>query len=108
MNTTWLWLVIVGMGVVTFALRVSVIAFQDRLTLPPALRRALRFVPAAVLAAIVAPAVVYGEGGLELSLANERLLAALVAALVAWWRKSLLLTLLAGMAAFWSLRALFG
>lgn len=106
MSVPWLWLVMVGMGVVTFALRVSVIAFQDRIVLPPALRRALRFVPAAVLAAIVAPEVVYAEGGLELSFSNERLLAALVAALVAWWRKSLLLTLLAGMAAFWSLRAL--
>lgn len=105
MNTAWLWLVMVGMGVVTFALRVSVIAFQDRLTLFPALTRALRFVPAAVLAAIVAPAVVYGDAGLDLSLGNERLLAALVAAFVAWWQKSLLLTLLAGMGAFWLLRA---
>ncbi len=55
---------------------------------PSSLGRALRFVPAAVLTAVVIPLFFYENGALEVSLGNERLLAGLVAALIAWRTRS--------------------
>ena len=106
MSTLTLWLTIVGAGAVTFALRLSFIALLGRMETPDFLGRALRFVPAAVLTAVVIPLLVYVNGALEVSLGNERLLAGLVAALIAWRTRSVLFTLGGGMAALWMLQAI--
>lgn len=104
LSTPTIWLTILGMGVITFGLRYSFIALSGRLELPPTLRRALRFVPAAVLSALVLPALVYPGGELFLSLGNDRLMAGLIALVVAWRSRSILLTLLVGMVALWTLQ----
>jgi branched-subunit amino acid transport protein len=82
-----LWLAILGMGLVTFGLRASFFLMPESVRLPALLRRALPFVPAAVLTALWAPELLLQKGVLYLSLQNERLLAGLVAIAVAWrWR----------------------
>ena len=106
MSTPALWLTIFGAGAVTFAVRLSFIALLGRIQIPPILRQALRFVPAAVLTAVVIPLLLYKNGALEASLDNERLLAGLVAALIAWRTRSVLLTLGGGMATLWTLQAI--
>ena len=105
MSTPALWMTILGAGAVTFALRLSFIALLGRIRIPPSLGRALRFVPAAVLTATVIPLLFYEDGALEVSLGNERLLAGLVAALIAWRTRNVLLTLGGGMATLWILQA---
>ena len=106
MNGASLWLTMLAMGLITFALRASFVALSDRLKMPPSVQRALRFVPVAVLPAIVVPALVFGEGGLELTLSNEKLLAGLVAGVVAWYTHSIIWTIVTGMIALWTLQAL--
>ncbi len=105
MNTA-LWLTIAGMGVVTYAIRLSLILLFGRVALPPLLVRALRFVPAAVLSAIVFPELLLPGGRFDLSPGNARLLAGLLAGLVAWRTRSVVLAVAAGMAALWALQAL--
>ncbi len=107
MSGATLWLTMIAMGLITFALRASFIALSDRFKLPPSVQRALRFVPVAVLPAIVVPALVFREGGLELTLSNEKLLAGIVAGVVAWYTKSVIWTIVAGMIALWTLQAVF-
>jgi branched-subunit amino acid transport protein len=106
MSAPTLWLTIAGAGAVTFALRLSFIVVLGRIGIPPFLERALRFVPAAVLTAVVIPLLFYENGALEVSLGNERLLAGLVAALICWRTRSVPLTLIGGMATLWTLQAL--
>src|ERR687893_1758602 len=106
MSTLTLWLTIAGAGAVTFALRLSFIALLGRIEIPPFLGRALRFVPAAVLTAVVIPLLFYANGALDFSLGNERLLAGVVAALIAWRTRNVLFTLGGGMAALWTLQAI--
>jgi branched-subunit amino acid transport protein len=106
MSTSALWLTIVGAGAVTFAMRLSFIALLGRIQIPPPLRHALRFVPAAVLTAVVIPLLFYENGALEVSLGNERLLAGTVAAVIAWRTRSVLFTLGGGMAMLWTLQAI--
>lgn len=82
-----LWATILGMGAITLALRAGLILLPERLRLPALLRRALPFVPAAVLTAVWAPELALQKGVLQLSLHNERLAGGLVAIAVAWrWR----------------------
>jgi len=72
---------------VTLALRASFLLLPPGLRLPSLLRRALPFVPAAVLTAVWAPELLLHKGVLYLSLQNERLLAGAAAIAVAWrWR----------------------
>ncbi|MGQ0548193.1 MAG: AzlD domain-containing protein, partial [Armatimonadota bacterium] len=56
MTSPGLWMVIIAMGVMTYALRLSMILLFDRVAMPDVIRRALRFVPPAVLSALVVPA----------------------------------------------------
>ncbi len=63
------------------------------------MRRALHYVPPAVLSAIIFPELLYPAGSLDLSFDNTRILAGIIAILVAWYTKNTLLTILAGMIA---------
>ncbi len=107
MNALALWLLFLGIGLGTFALRFSFIFLFGRLDMPSWLRRALRFVPASVLAALVFPAFTHPAGVFDLSLGNIRLLAGLGAAVVAWRTRNVLWTLLTGMVLLWLLQAVF-
>ena len=98
-----LWAVIVVVGALNYASRLSFIAFFARRTMPPLLARALRFVPAAMLTALVVPMVVAHGGTTDLG--DPRVPATLVAASVAFFTRSTLWTLVAGMAALWLLQA---
>ncbi len=93
-----IWLTILLAGVVTFATRLSFIALLERIRVPAWFQRALRFVPPAVLSAIIVPETVTRNGAADLSLHNPQIWAACAAVLVAWRTKNVLLTILAGMA----------
>jgi branched-subunit amino acid transport protein len=101
------WWVMVIAGLATFAIRALFIILVGRREIPPLLRRALYFIPPAVLTAIILPEILLPAGELHLSLANPNLLAGVIAAVVAWRTRSVLATLLAGMAVFWIARIVF-
>lgn len=107
MNTLSLWLLFLMIGLGTFLMRFSFIFLIGKISLPEWLRRALRFVPASVLAALVFPALTHPTGVLDLSPGNFRLLAGLAGAVVAWRTRNVMLTLLAGMLALWALQTIF-
>lgn len=102
------WAIIGGMALVTFLVRYPVLAAVGRVALPAPVLRALGYVPAAVLTAIIAPAVLRPEGVLRLSPASPHLIGALAAALVSWRTRSLTLTIVIGMAVFLLWRAVAG
>jgi branched-subunit amino acid transport protein len=68
------------------------------------LARALKYVPAAMLTALIVPMVLSG-GTFGATGLNPRIPAAIVAWVIAWFTRSTLITLAAGMAALWILRA---
>jgi len=98
------WLAIAGVTLSGFVTRASFVVFGARLRLPAVVEQALRFAPAAVLGAIVAPALLLHQGRPEFNLGNYRLLAALVAGLVMGRTRSMIGTIAAGMAALTLLR----
>jgi len=96
---------ILGMGLITYLIRLSLFLLPDRVVLPPWLLRALRYVPAAVLSAIIFPELFLPNGALDISLGNERLLAGLVAIVIAWRTRNVFIIVAAGMIALWLLQA---
>jgi branched-subunit amino acid transport protein len=101
-----LWLIIIGMGLVTFGIRFVPIVLLGRIEIPLMMQRALRFVPPAVLTAIVVPELLYRNDQLDVSLTNVRLLAGVIAIVVAWRTKNALITIGVGMIALWILSAI--
>jgi branched-subunit amino acid transport protein len=77
------------------------LAIFSRIALPVGVIKNLRYVPTAVLAAIIFPALIYPNGHLDLSASNEYLVAGLLAALVAWYSHNLTVTVLTGIAVLW-------
>lgn len=100
------WLVFALGGLATYALRLSFIYAFGKVSVPPALHRALRFVPPAVLSAIVFPELLVPGGRVDVSWGNHRLVAGLAAIAIAAWSRRTLTTIVAGMAALLLLQAL--
>jgi len=98
-----IWVVMLSIGILTFLTRLSFIYMHEKWQPPDVVTRALRFVPVAALTAIFVPEMALQNGELVLSLENIRLLAGIIAILVAWRTKSALWTIGVGMVSFWAL-----
>lgn len=110
------WVVIAVAALGTFALRASFLFLLGRVEgVPPRVERALRFVPAAVLAALVTPAFLRVGGeplsatptvrGLLAAVTGPRFLAGALAVAVAHRTESILATIVAGLLALLLLQA---
>lgn len=92
-----------GMAIVTFLIRYTALALSGRMKLSPQFLRLLSYVPPAVLTAIVVPAVLIPTGAaIDFNYTNARLVGAIAALFVGFWRQNLLLTIVVGMLAFFS------
>jgi branched-subunit amino acid transport protein len=94
-----IWLVMLLGGLITFGMRFSLIYLFGRFEVPETMRRALHYVPPAVLSAIIFPELLIRDGSLDFQLTNIRLLAGMIAIITAWVSRNTLLTILVGMAA---------
>ena len=99
-----IWLVMLLGGLITFGIRFSLIYLFGRFEIPETMRKALHYVPPAVLSALIFPELFISDDVLNLSLDNYRMLAGLVAIFVAWLSRNTLATILAGMAALFLLQ----
>ena len=103
-----LWAIIVVLGVGTFALRLSFIHLYAYLDgFPPSVEQALGFIPAAVLAALIFPALFPAQGGLAGTIVNPHSVAGAVAAGVAWRTENMMATIAVGMGVLWALSFTF-
>jgi branched-subunit amino acid transport protein len=94
------YVLIAGMAAVTFAIRYFLFALADRIRMAPLIEASLRFIPPAVLTAIVLPAVLLPKGGWDLSWSNPHLAAALAAAVAGVGTRNLLATIGVGLGTF--------
>ncbi|MFC5278487.1 AzlD domain-containing protein [Halorubrum rubrum] len=99
------WAAILVIGALTYGIRLSFIHLFGRIDEVPArVRRPLRYVPPAVLAALVLPDLVTVGPSLAGTVVDERLLAGVVAGAVAWRTENVFATIAVGMGALWLLR----
>ena len=105
MSTTSFWLAVFGGMLVTFATRVSFFALPHLDRLPPLFLRGLRFVPAAVLGALLATLLATPVAELGWSAAWPRLAAAAVAGVAGLRTRNTWITIGLGMVTLWVLQA---
>lgn len=102
---TTVWIVIAGLGLGSFLLRFSVMGLAGDRQMPEWLLRHLRYAAVAILPGLVAPLVLGPamQGG-----APEwpRIVAALVALTIGWWRRDVLIAMGAGAGTFFALRGI--
>jgi branched-subunit amino acid transport protein len=100
---------ILGMTAVTFLVRYAFFALGERVAFPAVVKRALRYVPAAVLTAIVVPMVLLPDGAhWQLTWRNAWMVGALATGLIAWRFNHLLASIGGGMFVFFIYRWLLG
>jgi branched-subunit amino acid transport protein len=96
----WTLAVIVGLAVVTVLSRCFFFILDRPWSLPGWAERALQYAPVAALAGVIAPEIVMSSGHLVATWQDARLFAAPAGALLYFWRRSVLLTILGGMAVY--------
>lgn len=107
MSDTDVWIVIALMFVATLVTRSSFFMLGDAVKLPAWMRHALRYAPAAALAATIAPDILMtsgSSGNLTLTLFNPKLVAAIGAAAFFIVKRHMLGTIVVGMVLFTVLR----
>ena len=101
MNDTQLWVTILLAALVSFALRYLPMRLLEKQRLAPWLERALRYVPAATLSGLVFPALLLQNNKLALTFTNDRLMAGLLAIVLAYFSRNAVLTIVGGLVALW-------
>ena len=92
---------VTGMMLVTFSIRYILLPLSGRIRFSDGMQRALGYVPPAVLTAIIVPAALIPDGQtLSISWTNPYCVGAVVTALIGWFSKNLLITIVGGMAVF--------
>ncbi len=106
MSALWHLGIILGGMVATYTIRLSFVVLLTPERMPDIVRRGLRYVPPAVLAAIIVPELLLTEGALNITLSNDRLLTGIVAALITWRFRRVWLTIVVGLVLLWVLASL--
>ncbi len=97
MDQRAIFLTILGMALVTYVPRLLPVWLLSSRSLPPLVIAWLRYVPVAVLAAMLFPAIVIRDSQVDLGLSNLFLWAAFPTFLVAWKKRSLFGSVIVGM-----------
>ena len=108
MTTEQIWLVLLAGGAGTFLARYSFFWLSGKRKLSAKWAEILRFVPPAVMSALIVPGVVLpglesGEG-----LLTPRVIAALIATGIAWITRGVIATFTVGMTSLWLLQYFMG
>ena len=96
----WTFVIIGGLAVVTMVTRSFFFISSSDWKLPGWAERGLQYAPIAALAAVVFPEVLMIQGQLVPTWWDARIFGALAGALVFWWKRNTLLTILAGMVVY--------
>ena len=95
----WFWIFIAGL--ITFFTRYSMIAFINPDILSKNTKKILTYVPSAVFPAIIFPAVFINSKGYLVSIDNPQIWAFLIALIIGYFFKNILLTIISGLLSFW-------
>lgn len=100
LDSTILWIVMLGIGGGTFLIRFSFICLFGKKQMPEVLMRSLRLVPAAIFSALIVPSFALTQQA-TFSVGNYRMWAGIIAVGIAWKTRNVILTIVAGMAVLW-------
>lgn len=99
---------IVGLALITVLTRGFFFLPEREIPIPGWLKQGLRYAPLAALAAVVVPEIVTNKGQLITTLQDARLYAAVTGAAYYFWRRTILGTIVSGVAVLLGLRLVMG
>jgi branched-subunit amino acid transport protein len=91
-----IWITILGMAVVTYGTRTLPLTTIREDALPYWVRRGLKYVPIAVLSAIIAPEYLPAQDWFQFTI-DGHLVAGMIAIAVAWFTRNTIITIVVGM-----------
>ena len=97
------WALIIYCGLITYLTRFSMIALIKKEMFNDRIREVLSYVPSAIFPAIIFPAIFLDNSGSILIEDNPKIMAALIAALIGIFSRSIIATILSGLASYWFL-----
>lgn len=102
-ETGYFWSAVALLAVGTLLIRFSIIAVSDRFEITERLREVFSYIPAAIIPAIVVPMVFFHKGSVEWLAGKERLFVVVLAAVVCWFTRNMLATIIFGLLALYLL-----
>ena len=97
------WTTIIYCGILTYMTRFSMIFFLKRDILNEKTKKVLSYVPSAIFPAIIFPPIfLNATGSIDID-SNPKLLAAIFATIVGYFSRSIIVTILVGLASYWFL-----
>ncbi|BDB23205.1 membrane protein [Cupriavidus sp. TA19] len=106
MSHSDIWIALVGMAVVTVLTRAFFLMAGEHVSVPDRIQRALRYAPAAALAAIILPDLMTWQGHFTVALSNYKLVAGVVATAFYLLTRRMVGMIAVGMAVYTALRLL--
>ena len=97
------WALIIYCGVITYLTRFSMIALIKKEMFNDRIRQVLSYVPTAIFPAIIFSAIFLDDSGSILIENNPKIMAALIAALIGIFSRSIIATIFSGLASYWFL-----
>ena len=97
------WALIIYCGFITYLTRFSMIALIKKEMFNDRIREVLSYVPSAIFPAIIFPAIFLDSSGSILIENNPKIMAALIATLIGIFSRSIIATILSGLASYWFL-----
>ncbi len=89
-------LIILGMAIVTYLPRLLPAIFLAKKNLPDVIRTWLTYVPVGILSAMLFPSLLISDTVMDISLSNVSLYASIPTFLIAYYTRSLLITVILG------------
>ena len=97
------WALIIYCGLITYLTRFLMIALIKKEMFNNRVREVLSYVPSAIFPAIIFPAIFLDSSGSILIEDNPKIMAALIAALIGIFSRSIIATIFSGLASYWFL-----
>ena len=95
------WLSILIAGIITYFMRMTMVALVDRDLLGERVKAVLAYVPSAVFPAIIFPGIFINETGTFIEMNDPKIFGSLVAILVGYFSRSVIATILSGLFSYW-------
>ena len=95
------WLTIIIAGIITYSMRMTMIALVDRDLLGEKVKAVLAQVPSAVFPAIIFPGIFINDYGTFIEMNDPKIFGAIVAILVGYFSRNVIATIISGLFSYW-------
>ena len=97
------WTSIFIAGLITYLTRMSMVTLIDKDIFNENFRKILNYVPSVVFPSIIFPGILLDDYGVLVTIMDPKIYGALIAIIVGYFSRNVILTIVSGMASYWFL-----